>query len=424
MLLRRTTSFAARRASGRLRAVVAVLFLALMSPVTAPADDWPQFRGPRRDGLSAETGLATAWPPGGPPIVWRVPLGGGFSAISVADGRLFTLFTRDGEELLGAFGVASGDEIWSRRLDSAYRNSFGSGPRSTPTVDGSIVYALGAKGVLLAADAATGQRIWNRDLEKDFGARIPEWGVATSPLVDGDKLLLDVGGRSNHSLVALDKRSGELIWNSNTGLPGYSSPIVIEVGGRRMAVFMTGDSVIGVDVEDGRKLWWVQWKTRYDVNAATPIFVAPDKIYVSSGYGVGAALLRLRPNGDAFDLYEVWKSRRMKNQFSTAVVVDGTLYGFDNTILKSVRLEDGEENWAARGFGHGSLFYADGHLVVLGERGKLALVAATPDVFEEVASTELFQAKAWTVPTLSDGRLYARNEREMLAVDLAAADRD
>mgnify|MGYP001826399667 FL=1 len=190
--------------------------------------------------------------------------------------------------------------------------------------------------------------------------------------------------------------------------------------GITMGGLASADSVVGVDVSDGRRLWWIQWKTRYDVNAATPVFVAPDKIYLSSGYGVGGALIRLVPSGDTFDIYEVWRTRRMKNQFSSAIAVGGALYGFDNSIFKSLRLEDGEENWSARGFGHGSLFYADGHLVVLGERGKLALVKASPEAFEEVASAQIFSAKAWTVPTLSDGRLYLRNEREMLAVDLAA----
>lgn len=404
------------RISLSLRLLAPIALIAIALP--GIAGDWPQFRGPNRDGVSTESGLAWQWADRGPRIVWRIPLGGGFSAISVAHGRLFTMFSSKGDEVLGAFDAESGSEIWRRRVDSAYRNSFGGGPRSTPTVDGSVVYAMGAQGVLLAVDASTGQRVWNRDLKVDFSAQVPEWGVASSPVVDGDLLLIDVGGRDGYSVVALNKHDGDLVWHSQSDLPGYSSPIVVSVAGHRQAVFLTGTRAVGLDVANGSLLWSLAWKTRYDVNAATPILVGPDQILLSSGYGVGAALIQLRPAGETVSLQEIWRSRRMKNQFSSSVVVGDTLYGFDNTILKSIRLADGEENWLARGFGHGSLFSVDRRLVVLGEQGRLAVVKASPDEFEELASTQLFSGKAWTVPTVSNGRLYARDENELLAISL------
>jgi outer membrane protein assembly factor BamB len=385
----------------------------------AGADDWPQFRGPRRDGTSAETDLAAGWPSSGPPVVWKVPLGGGFSSITVADGRLFTLFSDREDEMLGAFDAATGREIWRRRLDGAYRNQFGSGPRSTPTVDGSVVFALGARGVLVAVDAATGASRWQRDLKDELGARVPEWGISTSPLVEGDLLILDVGGRSGRSVAALDKHDGATVWTSQDDKAGYSSPIAVDIGGRRQIVSMTGTQIVGLDPTDGALIWRLPWKTQYDVNAATPIHIEPDLVFVSSGYGVGGALLRIRQTGAKAELNEVWRTRGLKNQFSSSVLVDGHLYGFDDSIFKSLRVADGGENWKARGFGHGSLIFADGRLIVLGERGKLSLVEATPEAFREIASTQLFSAKAWTPPSLADGRLYVRNEREMMALDLS-----
>lgn len=402
-----------------LRTLVPAVLLSV-SGASSEAGDWPQFRGENRDGISRETGFDTNWTEGEPTLLWTVPLGKGFSGLSVSEGRLFTMFSQGSDEYVGAFDVTNGESLWRYRIDKAYTNSFGDGPRSTPTVRDGVLFAVSARGTLAALDAESGKLIWTRNLVRDVGAVIPEWGISTSPTIDADLLLINAGGSGNHSILALDKTNGELKWSSFYDGAGYSTPILIEVAGRRQAIFLTSSNVVGVDRSTGEVLWSRPWKTQYDVNAAMPIFLAPDKVFVSTGYGTGAAVYRLTGSGGAVDVEEVWRTRGLKNQFSSSVLVDGHLYGFDDSILKSVSASDGAENWRARGFGHGSLFYADGLLVVLSDKGRLALVRADPSGFTELASRQLFQAKAWTVPTLSNGTLFVRNETELMALDVAS----
>jgi len=401
----------------RLAAAVVVL-AAVAAP--AAATDWPQFRGPQGDGISAETGLLEDWPESGPPELWRVPLGEGYSGLSVVDGRVYTLFADKSHELVVALDAASGKELWRHQLDRKYFDGQGNGPRSTPTVDDGMVYVLSALGRLAALDAETGKELWSQDLKESFGARPPRWGISTSPRVVGNLLLLDVGGRDGASLVALRKSTGVVAWTAGNDRAGYSVPLPITVDGRDLVVFFTGTQLVAVSPEDGEELWSLEWKTSYDVNAAAPVFVPPDRLYVSSGYDTGAALLELSAEGGEVSAREVWRSRRMKNQFSSSIYLDGHIYGFDNAILKCLDAATGEEAWKARGFGHGSLTYADGHLYVLSDRGRLALVEATPETYREVASFEPLDGKCWTVPTVAGGRLLLRNEEVLAAYAIAA----
>ncbi|MCH9649928.1 MAG: PQQ-binding-like beta-propeller repeat protein [Deltaproteobacteria bacterium] len=382
--------------------------------------EWPQFRGPNRDGISAEKGLLESWPAEGPKEIWRAPVGEGFSGISISGGRAFTMFNRQEAEWLVAFDAATGRELWELRIDSPYTNRFGDGPRSTPTVDGDTVFALGAQGKLFAAEAATGKTIWSRDLVKEFGAGIPTWGISTAPLVDGKLLLLDVGGNSGQSLVALDKTNGKKVWASGKDLAGYSAPIVFDVAGTRQAVFFTGSKLTAVAPLNGEVLWSRSWKTDYDINAAAPIFVPPNRLFISSGYDVGAALFELVSSKNGWEAVEVWKGRNLKNQFSSSVRVGGQIYGFDDSTLKAIDLETGEDLWRHRGFGHGSLIYADGSLIILGEKGKLVLAEATGEAYREKASWQAFSGKCWTLPTLVDGRLFLRDEKEMISLRVAS----
>jgi outer membrane protein assembly factor BamB len=250
---------------------------------------------------------------------------------------------------------------------------------------------------------------------------MPQWGISTSPLVEGDLLLIDVGGRPGAALVALAKGTGLAKWTTEEDQPGYSAPIAVTIAGKRQIVFFTGSRLLGVAPDDGKTLWEVRWRTSYDVNAATPIFIPPDKVFVASGYDTGSGLFRIAVDGAGLRADQLWRSPGMKNQFSSSIHHQGTLYGFDNAILKAVDAASGEERWKARGFGHGSLTMADGHLFVLGDRGKLALVEATPAEYREKGGFQVVEGKCWTVPTLADGRLYVRNEREVVALDVRAA---
>ncbi len=390
---------------------------ALTLGAPSSGEDWPAYRGPGQDGRSSETGLLTEWGSEGPRRLWTAELGTGFSAVSVAGDRVYTQFGNGTDEFAAAFSAEDGRELWRVRTDRDRYDSFGRGPRSTPTVADSTVFALGALGKLFAFATDTGRTLWSVDLVAEYDAKIPQWGVSTSPAIAGDLLLLDVGGRKDHSLLALDRKTGALRWHSQTDKPGYSTPLVTELAGEPHAIFFTGSALVGVSPETGKLFWRHPWRTSYDVNAAMPVTLGDDKVFLSSGYDTGAAVVEIRKRDDKFEVAEVWSSRRMKNHFNSSVLVDGHLYGFDNGILKCIRADNGEERWAQRGFSKGSLLYADGHLIVLGEKGQLATVEATPDGYREKARFSPFNSKTWTMPTLADGVLYVRNEKELVAYD-------
>jgi outer membrane protein assembly factor BamB len=380
--------------------------------------EWPQWRGPNRDGISKETGLLKSWPASGPKVLWRTSSGEGYSGISIANGRGYTMLGLGSDEVLVCFDPANGKELWRFRMDSQFYNDQGNGPRSTPTVDGNLVFVQGAKSMLYAVRADNGQKVWGIDLKKEYDAKIPTWGVGTSPLVEGDMLLVDVGGKSGYSICAFNKTTGKLIWNSQSDLPGYSAAIAITANGHRQAVFFTGSAAVSVSPKDGKMFWRFPWETSYDVNAATPIFIPSDKVFISSGYGVGAAVLRIQGTSGSLNIEPVWKSRVMKNHFSSSILHQGYIYGFDDAILACIDANTGEQKWQQRGFNKGSLIFADGHLIILGERGNLALVEATPAGYKEKSSAEVLRGKCWTMPALAGGKLYIRNQSEMLCLDM------
>ncbi len=394
------------------------LFGAVLAAESAAAADWPQYRGSSQDGRSDETGLLDTWPVSGPRVLWRQPLGDGYSGIAVSGERAFTLFAEGSDEFAVAFDTDTGRQLWRVRTGSNRRDSYGSGPRSTPTVDGSLVYALGATGKLHALAVETGETAWSVDLVDSFGARVPRWGVSTSPLVEDDLLLLDVGGRQGYSLVALDKTTGALRWHSETDHAGYSTPLAVTAAGARQVLFFTATALVSVDPMSGEIYWRHPWKTSYNVNAAMPVFVPPSHVFISSSYDKGATLLEIVAGETDVEVRKVWRDRVMKNHFNSSVLVGDHLYGFDDGTLKCIVAASGEEVWAKRGFNKGSLLYADDKLFVLGEKGLLALVEATPGDYREVVRHQLFNAKTWTMPSLADGRLYVRSEGELVVLSL------
>lgn len=382
------------------------------------AVDWPQYRGPHGDGHHPAKTFPSDWPKEGLAVAWKVPLGKGYSGISAVDGVLFTQFSNGGDEFLAAYDAATGKQAWQVRLDKERPDQFGDGPRSTPTVDGDLVYAVSAFGHLWAVQRATGEAAWDVNLAETYGAKVPTWGISAAPVVVDDLLLFNIGGKDDYLLGGFDKATGELSWHRGTGKPGYSLPLTITAEDVRQTIFFTGDQVVSVDPATGHEYWSHPWSTAYDVNAAAPVFVPPNHLFISSGYDTGSSLFGLSAKDGKASAEVVWTSRRMKNQFSSSVYHDGHIYGFDNRSLKCIVADTGEDVWRKSGFNHGSLFLVDDYLVVLGEKGKLALVEATPKAYVEEALFQAAQGKHWTVPTLYGDRLYVRNESELIAFQL------
>lgn len=391
-------------------------------PAAAQAADWPQIGGLHRDGISAETGLARSWPREGPKVVWRRPIGEGFSGLVIAGGRLFTMdSTADTEHVL-ALDPATGTEIWRRPVGPRFKEEFGDGPRSTPTVDGGTVYALGAAGKLVALQAADGKTVWEVDLPTQLGSPVPVRGFTCSPLVVGDLLVLEAGAppdKPGKALVALDRRTGSLRWSARDGEAGYSSPIAATLGGIPQIVFArrAGSEVVGLKADDGAVLW-------SHAGPATvitpPLLVPPDRIYVSGGDEAGAVLVQVKSEGGRATAGTVWENRAMKNHFNPAVLVGDHLFGFDNATFKSVATANGHQGWAFRGLGKGSLIAADGLLLVLSDRGTLLLLEANPASYTERSRFQAMNGRSWTAPALSGGRLYLRDQDEMVCLDVSA----
>jgi outer membrane protein assembly factor BamB len=387
--------------------------------------DWPQWRGPRRDGLSLESGLNWNWPEVGPKKLWEAKSGEGYSTFAVAAGRVFTILQDGDDEAVVCWDANTGKEQWRFRYPAHFGDFQGSGPRSTPTIDGDRVYTVGATGVFHCLSAANGERIWRHDLLEEFGANNLTWGVSFSPLVEGDLVLTNPGGRGGKSVVAFDKISGDVAWQALDDSAGYSSPIAVTAAGRRQAIFFTGSYVLGIDPADGTVLWKYPWKNSTDVNAATPIFFSAqtgdaqsDYVFVSCNYGKGCCLLKLSATDDGIVPQRVYESTRMRNHFSSSVCVGTYLFGFDDNMLACMDLRTGEICWKQRGFDKGSLTIVDGRLVILGEYGWLAVADATPEEYREVASFQFSESKCWTVPVIANRRLYLRDESRLVCYDL------
>ena len=382
--------------------------------------DWPQWRGPRRDGVSEEGIPDWNWPEEGPKKLWEAPTGQGYSTVAVASGRVVTMLQDGDDEAVVCWDANTGDERWRYRYPAHFQGFQGSGPRSTPTMDGDRVYAVGATGIFHCLEAATGERIWSHDLLEEFGASNLSWGVSFSPLVEGNLVLTNPGGRDGKSIVAFDKMSGKVAWQALDDSASYSSPIVVRAAGCRQAVFFTGSYVAGIDPTDGTVLWKYPWKNSTDVNAATPIAfsarigdVMADYVLVSCDYGKGCCLLKLAASADGVVPQRVYESTRMRNHFSSSVCLSTDLYGFDDDMLACMDMRTGTICWKQRGFNKGSLTAVANHLVILGEYGRLAVAEATPVEYREIASFQFSESKCWTVPVVANGKLYLRDEERI-----------
>jgi outer membrane protein assembly factor BamB len=407
------------------RVLVAALGCLLSMPVAwaqPPAPDWFQWRGPNRDGISLETGLMQEWPKSGPPLVWRAAgLGNGYSSFSSSGGRLYTLGARAGTEYVVALDRATGRKIWETANGRRYENDRGDGPRSTPTVDGDRLYVLGGSGDLTGLDAATGRKLWSINIVDKFGGANPYWGYSESPLVVGDRILVNAGGR-RAGIAAVSKADGSTLWQQHSDGAGYSSPMLMRTGSLNQVIFFTESRALAVDPRDGRLLWSYNRANNGTANIATPV-VRGTRVFLSSDYGTGGALLEVRAAGNIATANEVYFTRDMRNHHSSSVLVGEHLYGFNSSILTALRFDNGQIAWRDRSVGKGSLAVADNRLYLYSENGVVGLADAAPDAYRERGRFTIPQQSGlptWSHPVITGGLLVIRDQESVYAYNVRA----
>ena len=389
------------------------------SPETRSTSYWPDFRGPRRDGHYRQVAIRTDWPAAGLTPIWKQPVGGGYASFAIADGRAFTIEQRGEREVVAAYDLKTGRELWTNAWQAAFRELMGGdGPRATPTWSDGRVYALGAEGELRCLDEQTGEVEWRTNILEDAGATNLPWGMAASPLVAGDHVIVFPGGRNGASLVAYDRLTGRRVWSALDDQASYSSPMLVTLAGVPQIVAFSASRVLGLSLQSKEVLWEYPWKTQFDINASQPLVIGDNRLFVSTGYGTGAAVIELTPSGSGLAVREVWRNIFMKNQFSSSVLHDGFIYGLDESILACLDAATGERKWKGGRYGYGQVMLAGGHVIVLTERGDLALVRATPERHEEIVRFPILEGKTWNHPAMADGILLVRNLQEMAAFDL------
>jgi outer membrane protein assembly factor BamB len=398
--------------------MIMLLCLSVATP-SQTAGDWPQWRGPNRDGISKETGLLKEWPTDGPPLVWKAAgAGGGYSSLAIAGGRMFTMGLRGDREYVIAFDLANGKEVWATAHGKAYRDSRGDGPRGTPTVEGERLYALGGSGDLSCMETRTGRIVWSMNILQKFGGKNIGWGISESPLVIGDRVLINAGG-PGASIVALNKRDGSVLWKTQSDKAGYSSAIPVQVAGKTQVVFFTQERALGLDPNDGKVLWEYARPANDVANVATPV-VRGNRVWISSDYGTGGGLVEIKADAKGVTASEVYFTKEMRNHHSSSILVGDYLYGFSSGILTAMRFDTGQVAWRDRSVGKGSLVYADGNLYCLSENGVVGLVEATPDGYHEKGRFRIPQDSlpTWTHPVIAGGRLYLRDQDTIYAFDV------
>ncbi|HKQ63128.1 MAG TPA: PQQ-binding-like beta-propeller repeat protein [Candidatus Polarisedimenticolaceae bacterium] len=374
--------------------------------------DYPQLLGPRRDGKIDGVVLADDWSARPPRELWRQPIGAGWSGFAVVGGAAVTQEQRGEDELVTCYDLRSGRLLWAHAERVRFSDPIaGVGPRATPTIDGGVVYACGASGVCVALDLASGRPVWARRVLEELRAEPPPYGVAASPLVLEDRVLV-AGGRIGPTLVALRRDSGETLWTSGEDRAAYSSPIAVELAGRRQVLLFDAVAIAGYDLQDGRPLWRQAWPESTEV-ASQPVVLPGDRVFASSGYGVGGKLFQIERQPDGgYGVRRIWESLDLKAKFTDVVERDGFLYGLDDGILTCVDAADGRRRWKGGRYGHGQILLVGERILVLGERGEIALVAASPDGYRELGRRPALDGKTWNHPALAGSHLLVRNDRE------------
>jgi outer membrane protein assembly factor BamB len=401
---------------------------------TLLAADWPQYRGPRHDGISAETDIGDRWPRSQPPkVLWKQPVGNAFGSFAVAGGKAYLFMERDGNEVLVAMNPDTGKEIWSATIDKTiFEKQGGNGPRTTPTIDGERVYVVGTYFKLACLNTDDGKVVWEKDLAKEYHAQIDtpaikKWGNAASPLVVGDLLIVAGGGSDGQSFLAFNKADGKLAWKSGSEKITHATPTPATIHGVSQVIFFTQSGLVSVKTEDGKELWRFEFPFK-TATASSPIVGGKDGdiVFCSAGYGVGAAACKIAKSGDAFSATKLWRTEGENMlHWTTPVHKDGYLYGIfghsqrGTAPLCCIEIETGKEKWSKPNFGSGggTILVGD-YVLVQGDKGEITLVKATPEKYQQVGSIQVLGNKAWTMAIYVDGRIYARNDREAVCIQL------
>ncbi len=383
------------------------ILLFVCSVTIAEERSWPQWMGPKHDGISQESNWSPDWPGSGLPVAWKKDIGIGFSSISIAEGRLLTMGHVDGEEFVYCLSEQTGELLWSHKYRcQLVDNLHEGGPGSTPTIHEGLVYSVGREGQFFCFELETGKIVWEKDLQKDLDVILPEWGFTSSAYVYQDQIILEAG-----RVVSYNKLTGEKSWQSEKHQAGYGSVAVMKQNQQTYFVSLDCDALRVYTAEDGREVASAPWESPFRTNSTTPI-VQGNRIYISAGYNVGCALFQWTGS----DLELVYKNRGMRNHFNNSILLDGYLYGFDGNSnlgrvvqLTCMNLKTGEVAWKQRGMGCGSLMIVNGKLLALSEDGDLILANATPERFEEIVRVPFLSGRCWTVPVFLNNRIYGRN---------------
>jgi outer membrane protein assembly factor BamB len=391
--------------------------------------DFPRYRGPRADGVVSGVVLAKDWKARPPKELWRRSCGEGFSGFAVAGNVAVTMEQRGGHEAIVCCDADTGQERWAHSYKAYFRHPTGDGPRATPTIAGGDVYSLGATGMLVCLEGKTGKPRWSVDIVKDNKAKTIQWGMTGSPLIVGDRVIVNAGidpdpdHNAGQALAAYDRSTGKRLWASGSHRAGYSSPQLSVLNGREQVLLFDGGGLAGYDPATGKELWQYPWETFNEQNIAQPLIFGEDRVFISSEWSHGGALLQVKPEGDRFAAAPLWENRLLCARYSNPVAREGYVYGLNTGYLVCLEAQTGARRWrSTKTYGNGQLLLVGDAILVQSESGEIALAAADPAGFRELSRLKVSDApKTWNTPALAGNRLFLRNHLEMACYELPVA---
>ena len=391
----------------------------MVRPSPSQDDGFPQFMGPRRNGVVTGPALATQWSTTAPEVVWRQPIGPAWSGFVIAGDLALTQEQLGPEERVTCYELATGKLRWAHADEDRYINTIaGEGPRATPTLAGGRVYTLGARGRLNCLDLASGHLHWTRSLTQEAACGVPEWGFSGSPLIHEGQVIVSAGGGAGHSLLAFRTDTGEPAWAGGSSGVGYASPLAATLAGRPQILIVNHRSLASHDPRSGAVLWEVPFGAGMPL-VANPVVIAPDSVLVSAGYNVGSE--RFSVSAGTQEPVSLWKSRKLKAKFANPILRGGYVYGLDDGILACIDIRDGSQRWKEGRYGHGQGLLHGDLLILMSESGELILLNPTPEAPNELGRLPVFSSKTWNPIALRGNQLLVRNDREAALVTLPLA---